>query len=271
VHAFDIRAEALDAAERLGAEPAAGVTDLAARCDAILTSVPAAPDVEQVYLGPEGLLAAARQNALLVDMTTNRVELARRLHDLGTERGLSVVDAPVSWGEGGLNIMVGATPEDFARVEPALRVIGGKVTHVGPPGCGQVAKLVNQMIMAGTWGIIAEAFVIASKAGADPARVLTAINTAGAASRLLEGMVARMVEGDHPGGRTLALHTKDLQYALELAHEVQAPAPLLAFLHEVFRATPLHYEGEASQTAIARFWEVLAQHAVSGHDPGGSS
>jgi 3-hydroxyisobutyrate dehydrogenase len=167
------------------------------------------------------------------------------------------VDAPVSGGSEGairgtLAIMCGATEADFARARPVLEAMGRTVTHVGSVGAGQVAKAVNQVVIAGTYQSVAEGVVLAARAGVDPARVLAAIRGGAAASWVLDHRAGNMLADDYPLGFRLKLHRKDLAIALETARAAGVSLPAAAHVAEVEDRLIASGHGNEDMSAIAR-------------------
>jgi 2-hydroxy-3-oxopropionate reductase len=163
---------AVDKLVERGGRAASSVADAVRDAEVVITMVPDSPDVEQVALGDEGVYAAAKPGTLHIDCSTIRPDVARALAEAGNERGIRVVDAPVSGGEAGakegtLSIMVGGAAEDVEAARPYLDVVGGTVVHVGPAGAGQTVKAANQLIVAGNIQLLAEALVFLEAHGVD--------------------------------------------------------------------------------------------------------
>jgi 3-hydroxyisobutyrate dehydrogenase len=188
--------------------------------DIVITIVSDTPDVEEVLLGPQGVVQGANAGALVVDMSTISADATK---DLGTrlaEHGVRMIDAPVSGGsegadKGTLTIMVGGDESDVDRARPVLDVLGSKVTHIGHLGSGQPTKAVNQVIISGYFEGVAEGLVLAMKSGLDPYKVVEALSAGMARSAVLELRAKDIIEGTYPLGFKLALHLKDLNIALE--------------------------------------------------------
>ncbi|MCL6564722.1 MAG: NAD(P)-dependent oxidoreductase, partial [Firmicutes bacterium] len=201
------------------------------RADLIFTMLPDAPDVEAVYFGPEGILAAARPGQLYIDMSTSSPTLARRIAERAEGLGAEALDAPVSGGEAGavagrLAIMVGGSERALRRALPFLQVLGQTIVHVGGPGAGQVVKACNQLMVAAHLEAAAEAMALAQAAGVDPAVTRQALLGGYAFSRVLEVHGERALRGDFAPGFRISLHDKDLRLALELAAGLHLSLPL---------------------------------------------
>ena len=165
------RVEQLVAAGGEAAGSVAGATD----ADLVITMLPDSPHVEAVVLGPDGILEHAKPGQLLVDMSTIRPETSLRVAAEAATRGVRTLDAPVSGGERGavegtLSIMIGGAAEDVAAARPVLDVLGATVVHVGPSGAGQTVKAANQLVVAGTYALVAEAIVLLEASGVDAGR-----------------------------------------------------------------------------------------------------
>ncbi|MDQ7970531.1 MAG: NAD(P)-dependent oxidoreductase [Oxalicibacterium faecigallinarum] len=198
-----------------GAQVADQAAEAVRQADIVITMLEAGPIVAQVV---NAALTGLRAGTLLIDMSSTRQSEAQDMHALLAASGVRFIDAPVSGGvvgaqAGTLAIMAGGSADDFADAEAVLRVMG-RPTLVGPAGCGQIAKLCNQLIVGGTLNIVAEALLLAQAGGADPAAVRTAIRGGFAESRILEVHGQRMLERNFmPGGQVMSQH-KDLENVL---------------------------------------------------------
>jgi len=196
--------------------------------DIVITMLPDTPDVEQVLFGKSGVAVGARAGALVVDMSTIDPDATRRLASMLDERGVAMLDAPVSGGQRGaieatLAIMVGGPEDAFERAMPVFRAVGQNLMHVGPSGAGQVTKACNQLIAGATIEAVAEALVLAAKAGVDPAKVRAALLGGFAGSKILEVHGQRMLDGDFEPGFRARLHRKDARIVLEAARRLGVP------------------------------------------------
>ncbi len=192
----DKAAALAEAGVGLAADPAEAVRG----ADAVICMLSSGPVCDEILLGPDGALAAMAPGSLLVVMSSIPVETAQRQAAAAAQAGIHYVDAPVSGGERGaiagtLAIMAGGSPEAFGRAEPVLAAMG-RPTHVGPAGCGQLAKLANQAIVASTIVTVAEAITFVESGGADPAKVREALLGGFADSTILKQHALRMIERD---------------------------------------------------------------------------
>jgi 2-hydroxy-3-oxopropionate reductase len=199
---------------------AAGATKLvspeavANASDVVITMLPDTPDVELVLAGPDGILSAAAESLLIIDMSTINPSATRRMASVVQQRGWRYIDAPVSGGERGatdaaLSIMVGGGAEDLEEALPILSCLGSTIVHVGDVGAGQVAKAANQLVVAVTIEAVAESLWLAEAAGVDPSAVRSAMLGGLGASRVLEMYGQRMIDKNYNPGFRLALQLKD--------------------------------------------------------------
>ncbi len=232
----------------LGATAAATPAEVAAKSETVLLSLPGSHAVEAVMEGPEGLLKGLRPGHLIADTGTSHPDTDVYYHRRCQEQGATFVDSPITGRSQGWIIMVGGSAEDFARAREVLGRLAYKLEHIGPVGSGQLLKLANQMILAGQWGVWAEAVTFAERAGLDP-RLL---------KDLLEFPVPEQMYGDDfRAGGHLALHYKDLGYLLDVAHRIEANMPLASLMREAFKAAKLAGDPSWGQTGVITYWRML--------------
>ncbi len=246
-----------------GAQDGGSPRGVAERAEVILLCLPDAPDVEQVVAGPGGVFEGLSPGKVIVDMSTSSPALARRLAAEAEALGAAMLDAPVSGGETGaregtLSIMVGGDAAALERVMPVLQAMGKTITHIGPAGAGQVAKACNQLVAALMVEAVAEAMVLAMKAGVDPLRVRQALLGGAVYSRILENHGLRMLERRFAPGFKAHLHHKDLRIALSTAREYGAPLPGTALVHELYGSLVAAGQGEMDNSALITVLEALA-------------
>lgn len=246
-----------------GATAAANPREVAERSDVVITMLPDGPDVRAVGTGEDGLLAGARQGLLWIDMSTIAPGVAQELARLAGERGMAMLDAPVSGGdvgarEGTLSIMVGGSDADFARAEPMLRVLGKTIAHVGPAGAGQVVKACNQIVVALTIEAVSEALVLGAQAGVDPAVILRVLSGGLAANRVMELRGRNFLEHDFTPGFKVRLHEKDLAIALAAGREYGAALPATALVEQMLLALKQLGRGELDHSALLTLLEDWA-------------
>lgn len=239
-----------------GAKPANSSREVAELTDVVITMLPDSPDVEQVVLGPGGVLEGVRSGMLFADMSTVAPSTARRVHEAMRLKGAQALDAPVSGGEIGareatLSIMVGGEEEAFHRALPIFQAMGKNIVRVGGPGAGQVTKACNQVIVALTIQAVAEALTLARKSGVDPAKVREALLGGFAQSRILEVHGKRMIECSFQPGFRIKLHRKDLAIALQTGREKGVPLLATAQAAELMDALLAQGKGDLDHSALA--------------------
>ncbi|RVU14306.1 NAD(P)-dependent oxidoreductase [Methylobacterium oryzihabitans] len=239
-----------------GATPAADPQAAVRGADAVLCMLSSGPVCDEVLLGPGGVLAAMRPGALLVVMSSIPVDTAQRQAQAAAAAGILWIDAPVSGGEKGavagtLAIMAGGSPEAFARAEPLLSAMG-RPTHVGPAGCGQLAKLANQAIVASTIVTVAEAMTFVARGGADPAKVREALLGGFADSTILKQHALRMIARDFAPGGPAKYQVKDTGTALAHAASLGLTLPVLSLVDELFGQLCAHGDGDLDHSAVIR-------------------
>jgi 2-hydroxy-3-oxopropionate reductase len=254
---------AVDELAQAGARAADGPAAVAAEADVVITMLPDSPDVEAVVLGEGGVAEGIRSGALFVDMSTISPAVSRRVHAELAERGVEAVDAPVSGGEpaardGQLAIMAGGSEEAVSRAQPIFDVLGKATTHIGPAGAGQVAKAANQVVVALNIQAVAEALLLARRAGVDPARVREALLGGFASSRVLEVHGERMLQHAFDPGFRVALHRKDLAIAQQAGRDDGAPLPATSLVASLLDALVAQGDGDRDHSAIGALYERLA-------------
>ncbi len=241
----------------LGVEVASTAAAAATAADILVICVSDTSDVEAVLFGPEGVIEGAQEGGLIVDCSTiapsGSWDFAARLR----ERGLHMIDAPVSGGSEGarnatLTIFVGGDAADVERARPVLEAIGRTITHVGPIGAGQAVKAVNQVILAGTYLGVAEGIVLAIKAGLDVEQVVAALGGGAAQSWVLANRSGRMIDNEYPLGFKVALHRKDLGIALGLAAQLGAALPVSALAAQLESGLIAQGHADDDMSALAR-------------------
>lgn len=231
---------------------------VAAQSDVIITIVGHPSDVEQVWLGADGLLAHAR-NALLIDMTTSSPALARRLALEAAQRGCRALDAPVSGGDAGarearLSIMVGGEAAHFEEALPVLRVMGKSIVHAGPAGSGQHTKMANQLVIASTIMGVCEGLAYAREAGLDLDLVLKSIGGGAAGSVQLSVMGPRITQGDFAPGFMIEHFLKDLSIALDEAERMQLQLPGAAQARKLYAELAGRGQGRDGTQALFQLY-----------------
>lgn len=214
-----------------GAAEGTSPADVAARSDVTVICVSDTPDVAAVLFGPDGVAEGAPRDSLVIDCSTISPVATRAFGLRLAEKGIGMVDAPVSGGSEGarhgtLTIFAGGAEGDVARARPILQAMGKTITHLGDLGSGQAAKAVNQVIISGVYLSVAEGILLGMKAGLEPRKLVEALSAGSAQSWVLTNRSGRMIDDEYPLGFRLALHRKDLGIALGLAEAVRAGLPV---------------------------------------------
>jgi 3-hydroxyisobutyrate dehydrogenase len=273
VTAFDANPEAVTTAAAAGMAAAASAAECVATADIVITMLPSSPNVESVYTGDGGVLAAARRGTLCVDMSTIDPAVSRRVAAAGKERGVRFIDAPVSGGvpratDGTLAIMVGGETADVQEALPALQVMGANVIHVGPVGSGEVAKLCNNLISGVVAVALSEAFRIAEGFGVDPKIVTEVISKSSGNTWVMEhmhpvpGLVARAAStNEYRPGFMTDLMCKDLGLAVDAARALRVPVFVAPAAQQVYRLASSHGLGRKDFTSVYTFLKPSADQA----------
>lgn len=224
VHVFDLNPDPVDRLAALGAQKAASLAALADKVDILFLSLPGGKQLEAVVKGPGGILENGRDGLLLVDMTTAPVGLTRELADALSARNIAYADAPVARTrqaaeDGTLSIMVGASEEVFDRIRPLLSHAASEITHCGPVGCGQVVKILNNMVLFETVVALSEALALGKAAGVDTSLLFDTLSKGSADSFALRnhGMKAMLPDTYPTGAFPTDYALKDVGYAIDLA------------------------------------------------------
>jgi 3-hydroxyisobutyrate dehydrogenase len=265
VQGFDVSRPQAEALAAAGGKAAASVKAAASGAGVVITMLPAGAQVREVYLGAEGVLAAAGRDALLIDSSTIDVETARAVAAAAAARGLAMLDAPVSGGVGGatagtLTFMVGGSDAAFARAKPVLEQMGKTIVHAGGAGNGQAAKICNNMILGVSMIAVSEAFVLADKLGLD-ARKLFDISSKSSGQCWsmtsycpVPGLVPTSpANRDYQAGFTAAMMLKDLQLAQDAAKAAGAKTPLGADAAKIYSQYVATGEAGRDFSGIIRF------------------
>ncbi len=235
---FDLSDTAVKKATDAGAKAASTASDTAKDVDAVITMLPAGAHVSSVYLGDDGLLAAAKTGTLFIDSSTIDVETARKVIGEAEAKGMPMVDAPVSGGVGGaeagtLTFMVGGEKNAFDAAKPYLDVMGKNIFHAGGAGNGQVAKVCNNMLLGISMIGVSEAFVLAEKLGLDGQTLFDISSTASGQCWSMTSycpvpgpVPASPANRDYQPGFTAGMMLKDLRLAQEAAQNAKAATPL---------------------------------------------
>lgn len=238
---------------------------LAATVDMVVTMVSDTPDVEAVLFGAESVVAGGKPGLLVIDMSTISPVATRDMAARLAERGIAMLDAPVSGGEAGaiagtLTIMVGGKAQDFAAALPVLSAMGKTITHIGDHGAGQVVKACNNLIIAQTVVAVSEAFEIARHAGVDLDKTRTALMGGFAGSKVMEVHAKRIIDSNYAPGFKARLHHKDLQIVAKTIDSLNLTLPGSALAIDYMRQLVEQGDGELDSSALAK---VVQQQALA--------
>jgi 2-hydroxy-3-oxopropionate reductase len=268
VTVLDLQASAVDALVADGATRGTTPRQVARETDVLITMLPDSPQVQEVYLGPDGAFEALRAGWLAIDMSSIAPSVARDLAARAAAAGADALDAPVSGGDQGaiagtLSIMVGGSDAAFERARPIFEVLGRTIVHVGPAGAGQVVKVCNQVVVGIVIEAVSEALVLGAKAGVDPDRIADVLQGGLAATRVLELRREKFMSGRFDPGFRIRLHLKDLKNAQELARETGVPLPAAGLVEQLMRAAQAEGHGDDDHSGLIQVLEDLAAFRVS--------
>ncbi|MFF5183193.1 2-hydroxy-3-oxopropionate reductase [Streptomyces sp. NPDC000345] len=253
----------LDRLAAAGGTAAGSVAEAVAGADVIITMVPASPQVEAIAYGPDGILDNARSGALLIDMSSITPQTSIDLARAGRDRGIRVLDAPVSGGEAGaveavLSIMVGGEQADFDAARPLFEVLGKTVVRCGPHGSGQTVKAANQLVVALNIQACAEAVVFLEKSGVDLEAALDVLGGGLAGSTVLARKKENFLRRDFAPGFRVDLHHKDLGIVTDAARAVGAALPAGAVVAQLVASLRAQGDGGLDHSALLRAVERLS-------------
>jgi 3-hydroxyisobutyrate dehydrogenase len=249
----------LEAGASAGASPA----DVASKSDIVITCVSDTPDVEAVILGENGVIHGLRSGGLVIDMSTISPKATREIAARLNERGIAMLDAPISGGSEGaargtLSIMVGGDAAQFARALPVFQAMGRTITHVGGHGSGQMVKLVNQILVVVNMLAVSEALLFAQAGGLDLEKTLNAVAGGAAGSWMLSNRGTQAIRRDWRPGFTIDLQQKDLRLALEMAAELGIPVLATSLVSNLYRTLQARGLGSEGNHALVKALEALA-------------
>jgi 2-hydroxy-3-oxopropionate reductase len=250
------------AASRLaeaGGTPVDSVAAAVADAEVVITMLPNHPEVEQVVLGADGVLANAPEGLLLIDMSSIRPATSIQI----AETGVRALDAPVSGGQAGaenatLSIMVGGTDEDFAAAAPLFDILGGTVVHVGPHGAGQTVKAANQLVVAGIYALVSEAIVLLEASGVDAKAGLDVLAGGLAANRILDLKREAMLRREFQPGFRIDLHDKDMGIVVDAGRKAGVALPVTGLTAQLMAAAKAMGLGDLDHSALLTVIERLS-------------
>ena len=265
------RPEIIEEMEGLGATAAGSSKAVAEATDIIITIVTADPEVQEVILGPAGVLEGTSEGDLIVDMSTISPLTIRAVSEEAEKLGVHVMDAPVSGGDTGaiagtLTIIAGGEPTDFERCRGIFTAMGNEenVFHVGPVGVGQTVKIINQLIGGINMASIAEGFVLGIQAGADPEMMRKVIGVSSGNSTLFQMRVEDfLMKNQYQPGFMLNLMKKDMAIAVDLGKALNVPVPLGAAAYQMYAAASRLGSGDLDFSAVAKAFEQLSGTSIA--------
>ena len=243
-----------------GANWSESARQVAEKANVIFTIVGYPSDVEEIYLGEEGIIENGKPGSFVIDMTTSTPSLAKKIYEQAKAKGLFALDAPVSGGDIGarearLAIMVGGDNEAFLEIEPILNLIGTNVIHQGDAGAGQNTKMCNQIAIASNMIGVCEAVIYAEKAGLDPETVLRSISTGAAGSWSLSNLAPRMVNENFEPGFYIKHFIKDMKIALDEAKRMDMEVPGLSLALSLYEQVAKKGEENSGTQALYKYWK----------------
>lgn len=252
--------EKADELIHLGAEWKETVSELTKDSEIIITMIGFPKDVEEVYLGKDGILQSAKSGAYVIDMTTSQPTLARKIFEQARIKGIYALDAPVSGGDIGakearLAIMVGGAKEAFEQCKPLFEVMGQNIVYQGEAGAGQHTKMCNQIAIASGMIGVCEAIAYAEKSGLDPTNVLKSISTGAAGSWSLSNLAPRMLADNFEPGFFVKHFIKDMGIALEESTNMNVKTPGLKLAHQLYEQLAESGEENSGTQALLKLWQ----------------
>lgn len=252
---------------KMGAAPGESPKDVAEKSDVVITMVTDSAAVEAVILGPSGVIEGVRPGMIVIDMSTISPSVTRRIAEKLKEKGVEMLDAPVSGGDigakqGTLSIMVGGSEEVFKECLPIFEVLGKRITYMGTNGMGQMTKLCNQVICALNIQAVCEGLMLGAKAGLDLEKLLSVVTAGAAGSWMLSNLGPKIIKRDFEPGFKMVHQLKDLRLALAQASELNVPLPGTALVNQMFKAVEAAGLGEKGTQAAIVAVEKLAGFKV---------
>ncbi len=264
---YDVNASSVDALVAAGAKAAASGMDVASQCGTVITMLPNSTHVESAVCGENGVLSAAKPGSIVIDMSSIAPGASQKIAKACAEKGVRMLEAPVSGGEpkaidGTVSFMCGGEKDLFDECRPILALMGSDIVYCGAAGAGNTTKLANQIVVAVNIAGLAEAFMLAKKAGVDPNTVMAAIKGGLAGSTVMNAKGPMMLSNNTKAGFKIDLHIKDLNNVLETAHANGAPVPLTALVMEMMQVLHADGMGQCDHSTLAKFYEKLANATI---------
>ena len=259
LHVFTRTKEKAENLVENGAVWEESIADLAAVSDVIISIIGTPKDVEDVYLGENGIVANAKSGSYIIDMTTSKPALAVEIYEKAKQKDIASLDAPVSGGDVGarnakLAIMIGGEEEAYQAMLPIFQAMGENIVLQGPAGAGQHTKVVNQIAIAPGMIGVCEALIYAKKAGLDPKTVLSSIETGAAGSWSLSNYGPRLINDDYAPGFAIKHYLKDMRIAIESSKEMGLSTPGLEMAYDMYQKVADMGEMESGIQALLKYY-----------------
>ena len=247
------------------------LAEIGAACDIVFMILPNGDISKSVLFGEDGLASTLSAGKVVCDMASVTPVESKECYDALAKIGVGFVDSPVSGGEPGaingtLAFMAGGDQKDFDTLMPYYDIMGSSAVLIGDSGSGSVTKLANQIIVNNTIAIVSEAFVLASKAGADPMKVYNAIRGGLAGSAVLDAKIPMIVERNFVPGGKISINHKDIKNVVNTAHSLDVPIPYSAQLYEILQTLKVHGHMNDDHGGIVQYFEALADVKVEKKD-----
>lgn len=258
------RQSIIDDLVAIGAAAGGSPREVAQASDIVITMLPDSPDVKQVVCGENGILEGARPGTVVIDMSTISPSTTREIADNASAQGVSLLDAPVSGGEGGaiagtLSIMVGGDESVYEACVPVFQSLGKNIIYMGESGMGQTTKLCNQVICVLNIQAVCEGLALGTKAGLDMEKLFSVVSAGAANSWMLSNLGPKMLSRDFEPGFKINLQQKDLRLALSAAEELNLPLPGTSLVNQMFRVAEALGMGEEGTQALITVLEKLGK------------
>jgi len=252
----------------LGAQIVSSPKEVAEQVEVVITMLPDSPQVQEVVLGPGGIIEGAASGLTVIDMSSIKPLVSREIYSVLADKGIDMLDAPVSGGEpkaieGTLSVMVGGKAETFRKYYDLMKAMAASVVHVGDIGAGNITKLCNQIIVAINISAMSEALILAQKAGVSPDLVYNAIRGGLAGSTVLDAKVPLVMDRKFAPGFRIELHVKDLNNVLETSHSLGIPLPLSAAVMEMMQGLKADGLAKEDHCSLVKYYEKMANIKVS--------
>lgn len=241
--------------------------EIGEQCERIIIMVPSGAISKSILFGEGGVASTVKEGTIVCDMSSVTPVESQECYEALKKQGVGFVDAPVSGGEpgavaGSLAIMAGGDQADFDAMKKYFDILGNSALLIGPSGSGSVTKLANQIIVNNNIAVVSEAFVLATKAGADPEKVYQAIRGGLAGSAVLDAKVPMIIERNFKPGGPIRINHKDIKNVVNTAHAIDVPIPYTAQLYEILQTLKIHGHMGDDHGGIVQYFEKLADVEV---------